>query len=110
MRYLLLTFFFSISFAFLGGTAAAQIDERCPHINVVDPRTGRMMRSKSVREQLIKLCIKENKEDFDELIARTEELARLTEELKELEGKFVKCDSARLTFQFLEERFQRSSR
>jgi molecular chaperone DnaK (HSP70) len=39
--------------------------------------------SPAVREQLIKLCIRQIKKEFDELVERTEEISRLADELKE---------------------------
>lgn len=81
----LLSFFF-IAFIFLTvalpETAYSQIDEQCPHIRPLSPRGSRTDDSeRSIREQLIKLCIKENKKEFEELLERTEDIARLGDEI-----------------------------
>lgn len=64
------------------GAAHAQIVEQCPHLNPLLPARQRITTSRSVREQLIKLCIKENKEDFEKLVERTEEIAVLSTEIR----------------------------
>ena len=67
----------------LPGVAASQIEEQCPQIKQILSHRERNERfSRGVREQLIKLCIKEQKQEFEELVARTEEIAKLTGEIK----------------------------
>lgn len=74
---LVLTVFLSLPAA-----VDAQIDEQCPHIEPLLRRKDRFETAATVREQLIKLCIKENKKEFERLVERTEEIAKLTDELK----------------------------
>ena len=69
-------------FTVLPAVVQAQIEEQCPHIEPLIPSRNRIERSPAMREQLIKLCIKENKKDFAKLVARTEEIAKLTDEIK----------------------------
>ena len=68
----------------LPNMAAAQIDEQCPHIGPLLQQQQRRDRRSAVtvREQLVKLCIQENKKDFEKLIERTEEIAKLSGELR----------------------------
>ncbi|MDH3492480.1 MAG: hypothetical protein OEM82_02940 [Acidobacteriota bacterium] len=79
-------FLFAVfGFASFGGAVPlhAQIDEQCPHIKQLLTRQERSLSSMDgVREQLVNLCIKENKEDFEKLVLRTEEIAKLTNEIK----------------------------
>jgi len=75
--------FLLFALAWLPGGVNAQIDEQCPHIApLLAHQERRQRRTGNVREQLIKLCIKENKKDFEKLVARTEEIAKLTEEIR----------------------------
>lgn len=83
MKPVSLTFLFLfLAFSGLAVTASAQVDEQCPHIEPLLARQERRGVSlASIREQLIKLCIKENKEQFEKLVERTEEIARLSDEI-----------------------------
>lgn len=53
--------------------------EQCPYI---ENPAHREPLSKHVKERMIELCIEENKKDFEELVARSEEVARLSEEIE----------------------------
>ena len=67
----------------LPSAVSAQIDQQCPHIAPLLAQQERQQRSRgNIREQLVKLCIKENKKDFEKLVERTEQIAKLTDEIK----------------------------
>ncbi|NNE67287.1 MAG: hypothetical protein HKN33_12040 [Pyrinomonadaceae bacterium] len=84
MRFLIIIGFGIAALFGLPGTAAAQINQQCPHIEPLLQQQERRDRRSAVtvREQLIKLCIQENKKDFEKLIERTEEIAKLSGELQ----------------------------
>ncbi|MEZ5307003.1 MAG: hypothetical protein R2684_07655 [Pyrinomonadaceae bacterium] len=63
--------------------ASAQIEEQCPQLETISPRPRRGNEQTGLREQIIKLCIKEIKKDHEELVENTEKLALLTAEIKE---------------------------
>jgi uncharacterized protein (DUF342 family) len=65
------------------GSAFGQIDQQCPHINLITRGNHPMRDSNAVRDQLVNLCIKGLKKDFEEMVARTEEISKLSDELKE---------------------------
>ncbi|MCO6510790.1 MAG: hypothetical protein J5I65_08350 [Aridibacter famidurans] len=76
--------------ALFTSVAFAQI-ERCPYI---ENPAHREPLSPHVKERMIELCIRDTKKDFEELVARTEQLAKLTDEItasfkenKELSGE-----------------------
>ena len=75
-----------IAFIALGlvGETFSQFEEQCPHIEPMLAQRDRRSRmpSRSVKEQLIKLCIKESKKEFQKLVKRTEEIAKLSDEIK----------------------------
>jgi ATP-dependent Lon protease len=54
--------------------------EQCPYI---DNPAHREPLSKQMKERMIELCIEENKKDFDRMVERTEELAKLSKEIEE---------------------------
>ena len=58
--------------------AFAQI-EQCPYI---DNPGRREPLSDHIKERMIELCIEDNKKEFEKLVARSEEAARLSEELE----------------------------
>lgn len=62
----------------LAASSMAQI-ERCPYI--VNP-AHREPISDHLKERMIELCIADNKREFEKLLERTEELARLTDEIE----------------------------
>lgn len=59
-------------------TTLAQV-ERCPYI--VNP-AHREPISDHLKERMIELCIADNKREFEKLLERTEELAKLTDEIE----------------------------
>ncbi|HUF05085.1 MAG TPA: hypothetical protein VMM38_13040 [Aridibacter sp.] len=60
-------------------SAAPAQTERCPYI---DNPAHRETLSPHVKERMIELCIRDTKKDFERLVARTEQLAKLTDEIK----------------------------
>lgn len=64
--------------ALFASIAVAQT-ERCPYI---ENPAHREPLSPHVKERMIELCIQDTKKDFEELVARTEELAKLTDQIK----------------------------
>lgn len=61
----------------------AQTEEMCPGLRSFPKRHRNQIDDTAiVREQLIKLCIKENKKEFEELVERAEEIEKLSDELK----------------------------
>jgi leucyl aminopeptidase (aminopeptidase T) len=54
--------------------------EQCPYI---DNPAHREPLSKQMKERMIELCIEENKKDFDRMVQRTEELAKISNEIEE---------------------------
>jgi len=82
-----ITLLFILTLFVVGGVpvAYAQVDVQCPHIQQLQSRPNRrgIDDSISVREQLIKLCLKELKKDYEELVERTEEISKLSGELKD---------------------------
>ncbi len=54
--------------------------ERCPYI---ENPAHREPLSKQMKERMVELCIEETKKDFDRMLERTEELAKLTDEIEE---------------------------
>lgn len=60
-------------------SAAAAQTERCPYI---ENPAHREPLSPQVKERMIELCIQDTKKDFEELVARTEQLAKLTDEIR----------------------------
>lgn len=70
-------------FLALPDISIAQIEEMCPNLRPFPiTRRDSMDNSPQIREQLIKLCIKENKEEYDELVERSEEIEKLSAELR----------------------------
>ena len=59
--------------------AFAQIEE-CPYI---ENPAHREPLSKQMKERMIELCIEEKKKDFDRMVERTEELAKISNEIEE---------------------------
>lgn len=53
--------------------------ERCPYI---ENPAHREPLSKQMKERMIELCIQDTKKDFDEMVERTERVAKLTNEIK----------------------------
>ncbi len=77
------TVFLVLTLTALPFVSNAQIEETCPNLKPTRIfRRDAIENSPSVREQLIKLCIKENKKEFEELVARSEEIEKLSGELK----------------------------
>ncbi len=63
--------------------AIAQIEEQCPQLESALPRRQMGVEGRTIREQLIKMCIRDNKKDFEELVERTVTISKLSEEIKE---------------------------
>ena len=63
-------------------SSAAQIGEQCPQLESALPRRQMGVEGRTIREQLIKMCIKDNKKDFEELVERTETISKLSDEIK----------------------------
>lgn len=69
---------FAVFVGFLALPVSAQI-EQCPYI---ENPAHREPISPQVKERMIELCIEDNKKDFERLLERSEQLARLTSEIK----------------------------
>lgn len=71
--------FSALLIAFSSFAISAQDIESCSYIDNF-PRNEPL--PKQVRERLMKLCIEENKKDFNKLIERSEQVAKLSEEIQ----------------------------
>ena len=77
-----LILFVALAYGVFPVNAYSQVEEQCPHLNPMLPRRNRIDSSPGVRKQLVKLCIKEIKEDYERILDHSEEIARLSTEIQ----------------------------
>lgn len=77
-NFLKINLFILLILAIVVVTNGQEMDS-CPHLRDFPDK---QQLSESVKERLVKLCIEEQKKEFEELVQRTETVAKLSEEIE----------------------------